>query len=126
MDSSWFLVHPFWLRLKSLTPLLIENGNWEQSGKLKKPGKKYFLELASRCIQKLNEQHDDDGLTYPRKAMILCGLALNTTGRWEESQLKPNLQLIIDKYKTNFLGLKPDTWPISDEEQQNGDDDIDE
>ena len=36
------------------------------------------------------------------EAMIICGLALNTNGRWEEKQLKPELQNIISKHRSEF------------------------
>ena len=52
----------------------------------------------------MNAQRDSEGLTYARKAMIMTGIALNTNGRWEESQLTPQLQAIIQKYRPHFEG----------------------
>lgn len=50
----------------------------------------------------MNSQKDENGLTYARKAMILCGIPLDTTGKWEISQLKPELQEIIKAQKIYF------------------------
>ena len=36
------------------------------------------------------------------QAMILCGMARNTNGRWEFGQLKPVLQNIVQKHKAQF------------------------
>ena len=38
---------------------------------------------------------NENGLTYARKEIILCGIALKTTGVFEESQIKPELQKIV-------------------------------
>lgn len=65
------------------------NGSW--SGKLKNPGKRFFLELAAKAVRAVNEQRDSTGLTYARKAMIRCGMALDVSGRWHEQQLTPEL-----------------------------------
>lgn len=38
-----------------------------------------------------------------RKTMILCGLALDVNGRWDECYLKPELQILfIDKHRAYF------------------------
>lgn len=47
----------------------------------------------------VNAQRDTDELSYNRKAMIICGMSLNANGKWEEGQLKPELQQIIKKYR---------------------------
>ena len=45
--------------------------NWSDgSGKIKIPGKKFFLLLAKQAVQDVNNQRDADGITYARKAMI--------------------------------------------------------
>lgn len=36
--------------------------------------------------------------------MIMCGLALNTNGLWEEKQLTPKLQSTIGKHRHHFDG----------------------
>lgn len=80
-------------------------GEWsEGSGKIKNPGKLYFLKLASKAIRAVNAQRDENGLTYSRKAMISMGMALNTNVIWEESQLFPVLQAIIQKHRNHFNG----------------------
>ena len=41
------------------------NGAW--SGKLKNPGKRFFLELAAEAVRKINEMRDAAGISYARK-----------------------------------------------------------
>ena len=62
----------------------------------------YFLRLAADSVKDVNRMRDAEGLTYARKAMIMCGLALNTNGKWEETQLKPELQSIINRHRSIF------------------------
>lgn len=47
----------------------------------------------------MNHQRDGCGLSFSRKAIILTGLAKNTNGFWELSQLKPQLQAIAKKHQ---------------------------
>lgn len=58
--------------------------------------------MAADTVKDVNAMRDSDGLTYARKAMILCGMALNVNGKWEESQLKPSFQNIIHKHRALF------------------------
>lgn len=82
---------------------MIRQNRWKDSaGKIANPGKTYFLRLAARCVRVVNLQRDADGLSYARKAMIITGLALNTNGIWEKSQLTPELQRIITKHQAIF------------------------
>ena len=52
------------------------------SGKLRNPGKSFFLKLAADAIRDVNLQRDENSLTYARKAMISCGLSRDFTGVW--------------------------------------------
>lgn len=45
-----------------------------------------------------------DGLSFARKAMIICGLSLNRNGHWEKPQLRLKLQCIISKRRKHFDG----------------------
>eukprot|EP00644_Phytophthora_capsici_P012335 jgi/Phyca11/121804/e_gw1.46.284.1 len=56
-----------------------EDGKW--SGKLQNPGKRFFLELAARCVRQVNLMEDDKHVSHPRKAMILCGLSKGVNGK---------------------------------------------
>ena len=58
-------------------------------------------------MQDVNKQIDGLGLTYARKAMIMIGMALNSNGRWEGTQLTPQLQNIIQKHKEISDGRSP-------------------
>ena len=51
--------------------------------------------LLINSVADVNDQRDENGISHARKAMIICGLALNTNGRWEEGELKPKLQNIL-------------------------------
>ena len=75
---------------------------WNRSGLLPNPGNAYFLRLAADVVRDVNDQRDENGITYARKAMILCGMSLNTNGIWEIGQLKPELQNIIRKHRAEF------------------------
>lgn len=82
---------------------MIRQNRWKDSaGKIANPGKTFFLRLAARCVRAVNLQRDADGLSYARKAMIITGLALNTNGIWEKSQLTPELQRIVTKHQAIF------------------------
>jgi hypothetical protein len=69
------------------------------------PGKEFFLRLAADAVRDVNLMRDENGLTYSRKAMIRCGLALDVTGVWHEKQLSRELQLIISKHRKYFWDL---------------------
>ncbi len=78
------------------------DGQW--SGKLTNPGKRFFLQLAAHSIEDVNREVDCDNISYARKAMIRCGLALGLDGSWSVGQLFPNLQEIIAKHLQYFQG----------------------
>ncbi|KAL3686242.1 hypothetical protein R1sor_004264 [Riccia sorocarpa] len=91
------------------------DGDPGTSGLLKNPGKSFFLTLAAKAVAEVNQQKTkaigspgEEGyvppMTFARKAMIMCGLSLNTDGRWTESQLSVGLQNIISRYRSNFEG----------------------
>jgi hypothetical protein len=56
------------------------DGHW--FGKLTNPGKRFFLQLAANSIEDVNQQVDCDNISYSRKAMIRCGMALALDGTW--------------------------------------------
>ncbi|ORY50527.1 hypothetical protein BCR33DRAFT_846982 [Rhizoclosmatium globosum] len=91
----------------------------EASGKLKNPGKHFFLRTASQSVKDANSQKDSDGLSYTRKAMIRCGLSLEN-GEWKESMLSKQLQDIINKYRDNFDGTPVDEVVESEQECSSG------
>ena len=77
--------------------------NW--SGKLKNLGKAYFLQLAATAVRNVNQMRDENGESYARKAMRLCGLALDNDGNWSTGMLNAKLlQEIINKYPDHFNG----------------------
>lgn len=79
--------------------------DWKSgSGKLPNPGKKFYLKLAADVIREVENERDKDGVSFTRKAMIGCGMALNFNGLWEVRQLFPHLQNIVSKYPENFNG----------------------
>ncbi|KAL3678568.1 hypothetical protein R1sor_021524 [Riccia sorocarpa] len=91
---------------------LIKSNQWQgdrtrgTSGALKNPGQRYFLKLAADSVADVNSQRNEIDLSYARKVMIRCGLSLNVTGAWEERQLNPELQNIIQQYRTEFEASK--------------------
>ena len=77
------------------------------SGRLKNVGKRFFLQLAADSVRDVNAQFDSHGVSYARKAMILCGLSLVYNGTWSTEQLKPELRDIIARNKEEFEGKGP-------------------
>ena len=83
----------------------INEGSWKnKSGRIANPGKTFFLRLASLAVQDVNKQRDGLGLSYPRKAMIMIGMALNTNGRWEVTQ---QLSTYFRSTKNSLTGSLP-------------------
>ena len=78
------------------------DGQW--SGKLTNPGKRFFLQLATDSVEDVNRKVDCDNISYARKAMIRCGLALGLDGSWNVGQLFPHLQDIVAKHLQYFEG----------------------
>lgn len=74
--------------------------------------------MAGRCFKLCNWLHthvnnfgDKDDISYSRKPVIPCGLAINANGLWVECQLKPELQDIINKNGKIFENPNDD-WPF--------------
>lgn len=38
--------------------------------------------LVKKAVHRVNWQRDENGISYARKAMIVCGLRLSTNGLW--------------------------------------------
>ena len=81
---------------------LIRSNAWTERGCIPSPGKSIFLRLDVDAVADVNAVRDENGLNYARKAMSSCGMALKTNGKWEEGQLKPELQRIINKNRDLF------------------------
>jgi hypothetical protein len=69
------------------------------------PGKRYFLKLSADTIREVNKK-ETNGLTWSRKAMIRCGLALGLDGHLKLDQLSKDLQDIVKKYLDDFSRKK--------------------
>ena len=82
----------------------MRNGFALASGKIPNPGKYFYLRLAAAAVREINAMRDKDCLRFARKAVIRTGLALNINEQWEERQLFPKLQEIVNKYRTHFEG----------------------
>ena len=50
---------------------------------------------------------DKDGKPLVRKAMIRCGLYINSNGKWEKTQLYQHLVDIMDRHTAEFEGHDP-------------------
>ena len=88
---------------------LLNNESYTASGKLKNSGKKFFLQLAAKCVRRVNGMRDKNGITFARKAMIRCGLSKNVNGLWEKAHLYPHLQEIMNKYPSEVNGIVTET-----------------
>jgi hypothetical protein len=60
--------------------------------------------LAADSVEDVNQQVDSDNVSYSRKAMIHCGMALALDGTWSVAQLFPHLQEIVTKHLQYFQG----------------------
>jgi hypothetical protein len=78
------------------------DGQW--SGKLTNPGKRFFLQLAADSVEDVNKEVDCNNMSYARKAMICCGMALDVDGSWSINQLLPHFQDIVAKHVQYFQG----------------------
>lgn len=76
------------------------------------PWKDLFLKLAAESVRAVNLMKDKNGVSYARKAMIRCGLGLDLDGEWQESQLFPELQMIINNHRAHFDGT-----PVPEDEE---------
>ena len=91
---------------------LIQTNSWQNnphgdsqwSGKLINLGKRFFLQLAVDSVEDVNSQVCINGISYARKAMIRCGLALDIDGTWRIDQLFPHVQEIITRHQQYFDG----------------------
>jgi hypothetical protein len=83
----------------------IKDGLWASgSGAIQKPGKTFFLHVASKAVQRVNAMRDTNGIGHARTAMIRCGLSLDVTGQWHVPQLSLELQQMVGKRRAHFHG----------------------
>ncbi|OWY97963.1 hypothetical protein PHMEG_00031387 [Phytophthora megakarya] len=84
----------------------IRNGDWKtetsSSWKLANPGKKFYLELAARCIRLVNLEKDKNGDSWAKNSMIQCGLDVSRDGVWKVDQLSKELKQTIAFYPDAF------------------------
>jgi hypothetical protein len=78
------------------------DGQW--SSKLTNPGKRFFLQLAVDSVEDINKEVDCNNMSYTRKAMIHCGMALDVDCSWSVNQLFSHIQDIVAKHVQYFQG----------------------
>ena len=61
--------------------------------------------MAANAVRDVKAQRDSNGVSYARKAMVQCGMALGYDGNWPESQFTQKLQEIIAKHRPYFEGM---------------------
>lgn len=87
----------------------IENGDFRsQSGRINRPHRHFFMNLARSCVDSINIMVDKNGISLCRKAMIRCGLSKDVNGTWNVQQLSAPLQAICMKHALNFDGTLPE------------------
>ena len=79
----WEVEKMLMIRADEWSNAVRRDGAW--SGKMKNPGKRFFLKLAAKAVQKVYEMRDVDGISYARKAMIRYGLSPDVSGSWHET-----------------------------------------
>jgi hypothetical protein len=60
--------------------------------------------LATDSVEDVNKEVDCNNMSYARKAMIRCSMALDKDGSWSVNQLFPHLQDIVAKHVQYFQG----------------------
>lgn len=63
-----------------------------------------------------SEDRQEWRISFARKSMIICGLSLDTDGEWWESQLRPELQVMIEKHRGLFNRISVRLDPLEEEE----------
>ncbi|KAL0250909.1 hypothetical protein GEMRC1_000123 [Eukaryota sp. GEM-RC1] len=82
---------------------LVQKNDWRPgSGALRNPGKTYFLDLARKSVREVNNARNINGLTYPKLAMIRCGLSRDVNGVWHVGQLSEPLRKIVENHRDIF------------------------
>lgn len=98
--DSFIIQKPYWVwqrKWEKYKMSHIRECIWKDSSRrVINPGRR-FLKLAADSVAEFNRQRDLEGIKYDRKVMILTGMELNKNGNWEERQLKPELQRIINQ-----------------------------
>lgn len=92
-----------------------------KSGKIPNPGKRFFLQLSADTVREVNCRTHKSSLSLAFRLKIFTGMSLNVNGKWEESQVIEQLQLIIAKFRSHFEGLAvdPDDGEEEDTEEDN-------
>jgi hypothetical protein len=96
----------------------IRDGNYEESGALKRPSREWYLKTIAECVKILNSQFDRHGMTWAHKAMVLTGTGLPLDGVWKVSMLTSGLQEIVKNYPDYFDGKSP--YEEQEEEKEKG------
>lgn len=96
-------------RWKDMKKSMLEIGVWnsegkDASGKIYNAGPMFFLKLGAGSVQDVNELLTSSATCHARKVMIANGLALHDNGRWDISQLRPELQDIVTRNLEHFNG----------------------
>ena len=85
---------------------LIRDNQWSvrprASRKLLNPSERFFMLPDIESVAHINSLVDNDEMPLVCKAMARCGLSLNSTGKWEKTQLFQHLQDTIDKHRLEF------------------------
>lgn len=76
--------------------------------------KALFLKLGAEAVRIARARTVDNGINYAWKAMILCGLCLDTDGVWRVSQLKAPLLSLIGEHKDLFDSVVHGTYDKGD------------
>jgi hypothetical protein len=58
--------------------------------------------LVADSIEDVNKEVDCNNMSYARKAMICCGLALDVDGSWSVNKLFPHLQVLLQNMSNTF------------------------
>ena len=87
---------------------LVRAGEFTSTGRIRNPGKYFFLQLVKEVVDELNSRTIGN-LTLDKKSLIICGLIPGENGTWELSQLTPKLRRIVQSNLPYFNEQDPGT-----------------
>ena len=87
---------------------LVQQGEFTTSGRVRNPGKYFYLKLVKEVVDELNNRTIDN-CSLARMSMIACGSIPNISGIWHVEQLSDELRGIVENNTEYFNGLDPES-----------------
>lgn len=85
---------------------LVCEGEYTNTGRVRNPGKYFFLRLVKEIVDELNGR-TEHGMSLARRSLMICGLIPGLNGVWSVQQLTPKLREIVENNMEYFEGQDP-------------------